>query len=418
MLRVDQVNGNDSTGSINGLPFSSVWGAIQYGLPGGTAYSGNTAYTIWVMPGYYGNSAIYVPEKCAVRGLSTQTVCIGLTGAVDSTNLVTMGPTSRIEDVTLEITTSQPDVNITGIYFPGSSTSSKALTCVVNASSSASSGAGYVYGILSTGQTILNGVANAYTLQSTNMLQRCTINTNSFGNNTGNVRAMYIPNGSTCQVAVRDCVFYAGFTGNTGRAIGVENGSTASFISLKTSTVFGGTADIKQDLVDGSSGNSTFAPSIQLSATDLLNEKTDDHGFSVNSSPSQIIFVGTGTITGAINTYYFLPGNATLAASNTAQGVIFAQKTIIFAMSVYLTGLPTSTNNVTINLYKSNSYSSISNPSPFASCTFVSNSPNTIILQNFSTLFLPGLDFLIVELIKNVNNSGATTPVIISLSSY
>ena len=326
-----------------------------------------------------------------------------------------MAPSTRIEDVTLQITTATNNVNVTGIYFPGTSTSSKARVCIVNASSSASSGTGYVYGILADGQTILNGVPNAYTLQSTNMLQRCTINTNSFGGNTGNVRAMYIPKGSTCQVAVRDCVFYAGFTGNTGRAIGVENGSTASFISLKTSTVFGGTADIKQDLVDGSSGNSTFAPSIQLSATDLLNEKADDHGFSVNTSPSQIIYVGTGSISGS-SPFYFLPGNAVI--STTIQGVIFAQKTIIFAMSVYLAGLPTNTNTLTINLYKSKSYSSIANLSPFASCMFVSNGPNPIILQNFSSSFLPGVDFLIVQLKPNPNNSGASSPVVVTLSSY
>ena len=429
---MDQVNGNDVTGGINGLPFLTVLGAISGNpgsIPNGTAYNGNTGYTIWVMPGkYYGNSGIYIPQNCAIRGLSAQTVTLGLTGATQNTNLITMAPSTRIEDVTLQITTATNNVNVTGIYFPGTSTSSKARVCIVNASSSATGGTGAVYGVYADGQTNLNGQANAYTLQSTNAMQRCTINANSFlPGATGPVRGMYVAPGSTCQMAVRDCVFYAGFTGTTGFAIGVENGSTSSFISLKTSTVFGGTADISQPrFIGGNSGTTGYKPSIQLTATDLVNANSIG-GFSVNTSPNQVSYIVTGSFSGVQVKYYLLPGNAVAnTIGGTVQGITFAQKTILFAMSAFIYVLPTGTtpsnHTITINLYKTQNFNSIAGVNPFASCVFsiaMVNSQNPIILQNFSASFFPGVDYLFVEVVLFPDSSNVgTLPLIITLSSY
>ena len=105
MLRVDSVNGNDSTAAIGGLPFLTVGAAITYITDSGTSdASGNYNYTIWVMPGIYTlSSGITLPRGICLRGLNTQTVTLKITASTDKT-LLTMGENSRVEDMTLSLT--------------------------------------------------------------------------------------------------------------------------------------------------------------------------------------------------------------------------------------------------------------------------------------------------------------------------
>ena len=404
VLRVDQVNGNDTgpyAGSINGLPFQSVWGAINYGIPGASGYTGSTAYTIWVLPGnYYGNTGIVIPQNCSLTGISTQTVTIGATGVTANTNLITMSPNTRLENATLQLTSSSANINLAGIVFPNlTTTSSKVRTCVVNVSSTATGGTGYTYGIYA------NNTANTtapFTLQSLNAMQRTTVNANSTGGATGNVRALYIDPQSSCQFAVRDCVFYAGFTGATAASIGVENGSTGSFVSLKTSSVYGTVNDVLQPLLGGTAYGSTATPTIQLSSTDLLNANSDARGFSVVSSANQMSFSITGNI--AANTsYYLLPGNVSTTAPfigpDNILGIPFSQKTIVYSMTVYSNYTYTSVEYVTINLYNSGSNPlSIASTNLFATCQInFNNRTSSFTINNFSSTFYPGR-FLIMQL--------------------
>ena len=138
-------------------------------------------------------------------------------------------------------------------------------------------------------------------------------------------------------------------------------------------------------------------------------------------------YVATGTnFTSGKVKNYLLPGNADISSvSATPQGITFAQKTIIFAMSAFINVLPTGTtpsnHTVTVNLYKGSNFTTLVG-APFASCTFTIasvNPRNNIILQNFSSTFIPGTDFLFVEvsLSPDATNAG-TLPLIVTLSSY
>ena len=68
---VDQVNGVDATGALNGLPFATVNAAVTY-VAGLTLPAGGV--TIWVMPGSYAlTSGITMRDTCSLRGVSLQT---------------------------------------------------------------------------------------------------------------------------------------------------------------------------------------------------------------------------------------------------------------------------------------------------------------------------------------------------------
>ena len=162
---------------------------------------------------------------------------LGVTG---NTTLITMGSSTRIENLTLNLTTSTAGVNLVGVYYPSTtSITGKMRVCVLNIYSTATDG-GNVYGVLADGTT-----TNPSTLLSTNAIQRTTVNV--YSSTTGSARALYVT--GACQFAVRDSVYFAGQTGQTStniNIIGVEVGNTGAFVSLKTSTVSGYTGDIKQ----------------------------------------------------------------------------------------------------------------------------------------------------------------------------
>jgi hypothetical protein len=109
VLRVDAINGNDSTASVNGPPYLTVDAAIA------AATSGTT---IWVHSGTYTLAApITLPEGVCLRGQNVQTTTIQYT-ATANTTLLTMGENTRVEDVTLKLT-SAGHYTLQGFVFPG-----------------------------------------------------------------------------------------------------------------------------------------------------------------------------------------------------------------------------------------------------------------------------------------------------------
>lgn len=80
---VDQVNGNNSTASVGGLPFLTITAALA------AATSGQQVY---VLPGTY-NESITIPSGVGVRGMSVKTVIIQQVAVTSNTTLVTMGLT-------------------------------------------------------------------------------------------------------------------------------------------------------------------------------------------------------------------------------------------------------------------------------------------------------------------------------------
>jgi hypothetical protein len=97
VLRVDSGIGDDTNAALNpyNVPFLTVEAAITASVSGDT---------IWILPSTYILSAgITVKSGTSLRGISTQTTTIGITGATGPTSLVTLEPNSRIEDLTLTL---------------------------------------------------------------------------------------------------------------------------------------------------------------------------------------------------------------------------------------------------------------------------------------------------------------------------
>ena len=235
---VDQVNGNDATGAVNGLPFKTLNAALTYmsGLvlpPSGV--------TCWVLPGVYNlSSGITIPDGCSLRGLSLQTTKIQWIAAVPggTATLLTMGSNTRVEDVSLTLFSANSTTNLVGIALPDtSSVTSKLRTSVLTVTNSglAVNTTTNVYGVLCSGI----GVFGPGTF-SFNMLKGSTINVQSNGG--GNKFGIYMPSTSASQISTRDInIFVSAPTdsNSTGLYVGVYADNVNSQVQIRTTSIAG-----------------------------------------------------------------------------------------------------------------------------------------------------------------------------------
>jgi hypothetical protein len=313
-----------------------------------------------------------------------------------------MGTNSRLEDVTVTVTSSN-NVNLNAIYFPGGTTlTAKLRTLVVNTTSTAA-GANNIYGIYADG-TSSNAVV------SFNALQRSTINVTSAG--TGICRGIY--NTGSNYFSVRDAtIFCTKSSGSGTNFVGVENTHASGYTSVKTSTISGTTYDINR--VTGT---------ILLNATDLQNGTSDGNGFSINTNPSQIYFTlgskvnfgGAGseeaTTTG---TYYIKPGTECANFASGIVGIPFVQRIIIFEGMVSSSIAITGSQVVTVSFLKSSS-SGVAGTS-FGSV--VLNSTQQINrLIGVSSTFNALTDFLQIRVVVSGANLTAGCDIICAVGVY
>ena len=237
---VDSINGNDGTASMNGLPFLTVNAAITYlgsiSLPAGGA-------TVWILPGTYALSAgISIPNTCSIRGLSLQTcrLTYAASNPGGTSTMITMGENTRIEDLSLTMTSSNATTNLVGMHFPGtSSVTAKLRTCVLTVDNSglAVGTTTNVYGVLSDG----SGTLSAGTF-SFNALKGSTINVKS--NGAGNKFGLYMPTGagSANQISTRDLNIYVAAPStatSTGLYVGIYTDNANSQVQLRSTSVSG-----------------------------------------------------------------------------------------------------------------------------------------------------------------------------------
>ena len=315
ILRVDAVNGNDSTASVGGSPYLTIGAAVS------AATSGKT---IWVLPGTYTlASGITLPSGVALRGMNVQTVTIQMTGVVADTTLLTMGENCRVEDLTLKLTSSG-HYTLKGIVFGGtSSVTSKLRTCVLTVDNSAASSGGTsnVYGVDCTGTGTLGAASFSF-----NCIKGSTINV--YSNGGGNKRGILISN--TNVMSTRDTNIYVAqptSTASTGSYVGVEtNDGLTGAIQMRSTTVGTVTptagqsytaSDILQTTPSTISDPTYLAsPGIQIGpGTDLVTKTAGGKGFSTYVYPTTIFYGLKGTLrTGGSTSAYMWPG--TQAATN------------------------------------------------------------------------------------------------------
>lgn len=391
---VDSKLGNDLSGSVDGNAVKTIQTAISKV----NALTPARPITIWVMPGTYDLSGdlnaqggITIPDNTTLRGVTLQGCIIQRTGVSSNTTLITMGVNSRLEDFTLNLSSSS-NVELKAVYFPNQTpTSAKVRVCLINVTSTVGSLTNIVCGIFSDGST---SNPNPDVVRSTNAVQRSTTNVTASSGG-GIVRGWYFT--GALQFSVRDTVIFA----NGANSIGVETTNTSSFIIIKTSTIAGTLYDLKQP-----SGLTVQNSGIQLCATDLVNANSDDNGFTVNTEATNLYFSVTGTNIGD-GTHYLFPGTVSFnSLVNAPLGIPFSQNIICFGG--ILTGVSDAmSGSATINLYNSTSATSLS-PSPltpFATLT-INNTNKVVLFNNKSTTFKKSINFLHIQLItSDVGNS-------------
>ena len=315
VLRVDTVNGNDSTASVGGSAYKTVEAAVS------AATSGKT---IWVLPGTYTlASAITLPDGVALRGMNVQTTTIQMTGVSANTTLLTMGENCRVEDVTLKLT-STGHYTLKGIVFRGTSTvTSKLRTSVltVDNSGASSGGTSNVYGVDAGGTGTLSSASFSF-----NCVKGSTVNV--FSNGGGNKRGIIVTD--ACQMSVRDTNIYVAqptSTASTGSYVGVEtNDGLTGAIQLRSTTVgtvtpTAGQSYTASDILQTTPSTITdptylASPGIQLGpGVDLVTKTAGGKGFSTYVYPSVLYYGLKGDlVTGGSSNAYMWPG--TQAATN------------------------------------------------------------------------------------------------------
>lgn len=232
-IRVDSVFGDDTIAGLtvsNGYtyPFRTINAALS------ALTSGKTMV---VLPGSYDlTSGITIPANTCIRGANVQTTTIRMLNVTANTTLVTMGVNTRLEDVTL-LLTSAGHYTLRGIVFGGTDTTvtAKLRTSVVSVNNSTAStgGSSNVYGIECSGTGTLGAGSFSF-----NCIKGSTINV--FSNGAGNKRGILVS--GTNIATTRDTNIYVAqptdvlSTGGSYVGIETNNGETGS-IQLRSTTV-------------------------------------------------------------------------------------------------------------------------------------------------------------------------------------
>lgn len=260
IIRVDQQHGNDYTGTVNSLPFETINGALAAASPGNV---------VWVFPGTYQES-FTIPNGVSVIGMSlggSSSAGVLITENVSvPTDLVTMGENSRLQNVSLSLTSSS-HVQLRGIVFPGTTSATAKVSNVdvmIDNSAAPTNGSSNVYGIHSIGTGSPN--ATTYTLNSTH------ITIHSIG--LGAKRGVLIDAANNLNIN-NSCIMVTN-TGS-GSAISTETKHPSASCIASSSTLSGSTADISQ----------TLGTLIPLN-TQLLNATANGLGFSTTVPPATI----------------------------------------------------------------------------------------------------------------------------------
>ncbi|MEI4801744.1 hypothetical protein WAZ07_10465 [Bacillus sp. FJAT-51639] len=314
-------SGNDSTAFIGGNPFKTINGAI-------TAINaiGATGITILVFPGVY-DETVVIPNGNSLRGISLLTVIIRQQNVISNTTVLTMGENTRVEDVTVLLTSSN-HVNLTGVAFPGTTSQNARLrtaVITVDNSTASTSGTSNVYAIHSFG----TGTPD----DSISAVRATTITTRSVG--LGNKRAILVdtnPHNFHC----RDVNLTTTSLGGAGSCIGAEVNRAGAELSLRLVSVQGTTADVSQT-----------AGTMILSSANLINSNANNLSFSTVLQPTTILWADpAGLPTGG--TRFYRPGTASVSATEVF--VRLSQKAVIKSLAIRARVAPggTSTDTWTI----------------------------------------------------------------------
>jgi hypothetical protein len=289
---------------VGALPFLTVGAAITAAAATATV---SNPITVWVLPGIYNLSAgITVPPYVSLRGISLQTCIVQMLGVTANTTLITMGENTRVEDLTLKLT-STGHYTLKGVVFGGTtSITAKLRVCVITVDNSAASATGTsaVSGVEFSGTGTLGAGSFSF-----NSIKGSTINVSSNGN--GIKRGVLVTN--TNVTSTRDTNIYVAqppaTTGHTGSYVGVETNDTnqTGSIQLRSTTVGTVTPTTGQtytasDILQTSPSNITnptylASAGIQVGpGVDLVTKTAGGKGFSTYNYPTTLFYTVIGAL--------------------------------------------------------------------------------------------------------------------------
>ena len=307
VLRVDASYGSDTLGAVGTYPFATISKALSVATAG---------QLVQIMPGTYTQAAdLTVPASVAIRGAGTQSVIIQRLNATTSATLFTMGSNTRIEDVTLTLTSSTT-VTAGAVYaavkMDGSNIpSSKLRTMVINVTNNNPSGS--CVGLLSTGV-----VANANVVTSADTLRGSTINITTSGQQGGYAECIRVAGAN--RVSARDANLFVTGTNCSGTSlIGCETIVDASgFLDLRASVISASGSSLTNCVVAEVSQTNPSSE-IVLSYTRLQYHGANNYGFTPAQIPTNIVFGlfrrNTHFAPADNANYYLLPGTTELASA-------------------------------------------------------------------------------------------------------
>jgi hypothetical protein len=359
-LTVDHVYGNDTTASVGGLPYLTIQGALA---------AVSSGKNINILPGTYTlSSGITIPDGVSINGTSQKNTIIQLS-TTTTTTMITMGDNSIIENVTLNLTCTGTNDNITltGVLFSGTTSQTSSIEkSIINVNNSTMSNTltNNVYGINASG----TGTLTQYAFKQ-NAIKSCVINI--YSNGKGNKRGILV-SGSN-QISTTNSNIFVDAptnTNSTGSYIGVESADSSNVgtIQLRTTTVGVKTPTVGQlytaSDIRQTNPTTLLNPSYLLSAgiqigpgTDLITKSAGSKGFSTYVYPTIISYGLKGAITSASNNSYLWIGTQNIANNIFPDPTIppayfrVQQPAIISGLFVSSNVSPGGTNTVTFTVY-------------------------------------------------------------------
>ena len=359
VLRVDQLYGNDALAIANGnhyqIAFQTIGAAMAHAQAG---------ECIYVLPGSY-NEKIVFSNNVSLRGINTPSVKIQQINCTAPTTLVTLAQNNRIEDVTLNLTSSNSNATpLIGIYMSNIAdpiTATKMRGIVVNVDNSAMTCnvATTVYGVYSTGNSSILPI-------SSDDIERSTVNVTSSG--PGAKRGIYNDGsngfrGRNVNIFCKDNPAYS-LTSN-GTYFGIETNNVNAFIFIKSSTSYGYASVAGNNAADISQTLGTIA----LAGTDLPNRTGNGKGFTNSTAQPSIPF----SISGNPDNYFFtylIPGTVNSGGGGRIANYYPIRCPTISMIDQFAFQCYTLTNTVAAHLFK-----------------------NSILQSNFSLILSPGTTY-------------------------
>jgi hypothetical protein len=314
LITVDSVLGDNAKGRRGGYPFATITAALAVAISGDFVLVG---------PGTYTESAgITIPTGVVVSGRSVGSVTIQALAVTVATDLVTMGASSRLEQVSLTITCTNHS-QIRGIVFPGTTTATARVGnvfIVVDETGASAAGTSTAVGVAVTGTGSPSAVFECFSEDSSIMVT---------GAGLGTKRGILVAVAAKIRVA------------RTSIGLSASDAAAATYYGIETSTNAAALVTFRLGTVDGgvTAGGQIHADisqtlgMVEVGATNLLNSNANALGLSsvIQSEGGVVIWGDGGSLVGGSTTFMrFGTGTSTAAEAK----IRLRRKCVVYSLSI------------------------------------------------------------------------------------